>query len=139
MSQCVFNTKIQFRRDTTANWLANPEMVPAAGEPCVDLDTGDLRIGNGINRYCDLKIYTSYQNIIEKIKVSGIDLPIAADHSVEIPIASNEQHGVVIGSKVENKVFIAEDGTMEIYSLSLDRLAQTHDDSVVFGGGGAAG
>lgn len=139
MSQCVFNTTIQFRRDSTANWLANQDVIPASGEPCFDIDQGTLKIGDGTTRYADLKIMASYQNIVEKIRMAGIDLPIAEDSSVEIPLATNERPGVVVGSKMENKVYIAEDGTMEVYSLSIDRLAQSESESVVIGGGGAAG
>ena len=139
MSQCIFNTTIQFRRDSTANWLANKDVIPAAGEPCFDLDQGTLKIGDGITKYADLKIMASYQNVIEKIRMAGVDLPVAEDNSVEIPLATNDTAGVVVGSKMENKVYIAEDGTMEIYSLSIDRLSQSESDSVVIGGGGAAG
>lgn len=48
-------TQIQVRRDTTANWELNKATVPAAGEPCFDLDTGILKIGDGVNTYENLK------------------------------------------------------------------------------------
>ena len=139
MSQCIFNTTIQFRRDTTANWLANQDVIPAAGEPCVDLDLGTLRIGDGVTKYVDLKVLTANQSGIDSFKVAGILLPVAADNSVDIPMASNDAPGVVIGCQKDNKVYIADDGTMEIYSLSIDRLSQSESESVVIGGGGAAG
>lgn len=47
----VIKTKIQFRRDTTANWLLNKDVVPAAGEPCFDLDAKTLKIGDGTTTY----------------------------------------------------------------------------------------
>ena len=34
MPNTTMKTQIQVRRDTTANWLANKDVVPAAGEPC---------------------------------------------------------------------------------------------------------
>ena len=44
---------VQLRRGTTAQWAtANP--VLSAGEPGVDLDTGDLRIGDGATPWADL-------------------------------------------------------------------------------------
>ena len=36
MPNTTMKTQIQVRRDTTANWLANKDVVPAAGEPCFD-------------------------------------------------------------------------------------------------------
>jgi len=47
--------RIQFRRDTTANWEAtNP--IPATGEPCFDIDLEILKIGDGITQYGSLPI-----------------------------------------------------------------------------------
>lgn len=40
MAEKLFKTRIQVRRDTTANWLLNKDVIPAEGEPCLDLDTG---------------------------------------------------------------------------------------------------
>lgn len=50
----VIKTRIQFRRDTTANWLLNKDVVPAAGEPCFDLDAKTLKIGDGTTTYENL-------------------------------------------------------------------------------------
>lgn len=47
-------TTIQVRRDTTANWLLNKDVVPAAGEPCLDTDTGIVKYGNGTDTYENL-------------------------------------------------------------------------------------
>lgn len=47
---------IQFRRDTTANWLLNKDVTPAAGEPCFDLDTKTLKIGDGKTTYEHLPV-----------------------------------------------------------------------------------
>lgn len=46
----------QFRRDTTENWLANKDIVPAPGEPCYDIDLRTLRIGDGETTYENLPI-----------------------------------------------------------------------------------
>ena len=45
----VIRTVIQLRRATTEQWLANKDVVPAAGEPCFDLDLHTLKIGDGVN------------------------------------------------------------------------------------------
>ena len=46
-------TRIQLRRDTSANWATN-NPVPSAGEPCFEIDTGKLKIGDGRTKYNDL-------------------------------------------------------------------------------------
>ena len=40
MADQILKTVIQVRRDTHTNWVQNKDVVPAAGEPCLDLDTG---------------------------------------------------------------------------------------------------
>ena len=47
---------IQLRRATTAEWLANKDVVPAAGEPCFDLDLNTLKIGDGVKTYEQLDV-----------------------------------------------------------------------------------
>lgn len=51
MATSILKMIIQFRRDTTANWEANKNIVPAAGEPCYDLDLKTLKIGDGSTTY----------------------------------------------------------------------------------------
>ena len=47
-------TKIQVRRDTTANWTTYENNQRAAGECCYDIYTKTLRIGDGASAYKDL-------------------------------------------------------------------------------------
>lgn len=47
--------RIQFRRDTAANWLLYKDVIPAAGEPCFEIDTGVFKIGDGVTTYESLK------------------------------------------------------------------------------------
>ena len=49
-------TKIQVRRDTTANWTTYGAEVPAAGEFCYDTDLKTLKIGDGVTAYRDLNV-----------------------------------------------------------------------------------
>ena len=51
----TIRTRIQFRRDTAANWLLYKDVIPAAGEPCFEIDTGVFKIGDGITTYEKLK------------------------------------------------------------------------------------
>lgn len=50
----VIKTVIQLRRDTAANWELNKTVIPAEGEPCFEIDTGILRIGDGVTAYGEL-------------------------------------------------------------------------------------
>lgn len=54
MATTVIKTQIQFRRDTTENWLLNKDVIPAAGEPCFDVTLGTLKIGDGAKTYEEL-------------------------------------------------------------------------------------
>lgn len=51
----IVRTVIQFRRDTSANWAAHSDVVPAPGEPCFEIDTGIFKIGDGETQYGNLK------------------------------------------------------------------------------------
>lgn len=50
----AYKIKIQFRRDTAANWELNKHVVPLEGEPCFETDTGVFKIGDGVTAYGDL-------------------------------------------------------------------------------------
>lgn len=47
--------RIQLRRATTAEWTANKDVVPAAGEPCFDVKLNTLKIGDGAKTYEQLE------------------------------------------------------------------------------------
>lgn len=55
-------TVFQFRRATTAEWDLNSNIIPAAGEPCYDLDLKTLRIGDGATPYKDLRVIGSIES-----------------------------------------------------------------------------
>ena len=77
-------------------------------------------------------------NILEVVKVNGSALPIT-EKAVDIPLATAEVLGVVKGSAAENKVAIGEDGTMEVNSLNVSKLAQTAGDTLILNGGTSEG
>ena len=54
MAEQLLRMRIQFRRDTTANWTLYEDVVPAAGEPCFDVDLHTLKIGDGVTTYENL-------------------------------------------------------------------------------------
>lgn len=51
----TIKTVIQLRRATNAEWLEYKHVIPAAGEPCFDLNLNTLKIGNGVDSYENLE------------------------------------------------------------------------------------
>lgn len=49
-------TRIQLRRDTSSNWQTN-NPTPSLGEPCYEIDTKKLKIGDGVTKYNDLQYF----------------------------------------------------------------------------------
>lgn len=47
----ILKTTIQVRRGTTEEWIANKDVIPKAGEPCLDLDLHKIKYGDGITTY----------------------------------------------------------------------------------------
>lgn len=69
-------TKIQLRRDSSANWFAkNP--VLAEGEIGIELDKNRMKVGNGVNAYNDLEYFSDtvdYNKMINKPQINGVGL-----------------------------------------------------------------
>ena len=56
MIEKILRMRIKLRRDTTANWELHKDVIPAAGEPCFDLNLGTLKIGDGTKTYEQLDV-----------------------------------------------------------------------------------
>lgn len=82
MATHTIMTIIQLRRDTSANWAINKDVVPFAGEPCYDMDAGTLKIGDGT---------TTYENL-------------PAIHAGEIPATATHYEGIRIGNESDMDV-----------------------------------
>lgn len=53
MASCTRNARFELRRNTSSNWTTvNPKLL--AGEPGVELDTGQMKVGDGIRQWNDL-------------------------------------------------------------------------------------
>ena len=78
----------------------------------------------------------SDDNVIEIIKVNGVELEVGEDKSVDIKVATEDAAGVVVSSSANNKVSVAEDGTMEVNSLDVSRLTQTEE--LILNGGNSS-
>lgn len=76
------------------------------------------------------------KNLIEIIKLAGAALNVS-EKAVDIPLAG-ETAGVVTSSTEENKVAVAEDGSMEVNSLNMNKLVQSEGDTLILDGGNAS-
>ena len=73
----------------------------------------------------------------EPATVKGyVDSAIAAA-AYQLPVATLEALGGVKSSAAENKVSVAEDGTMEVNNLNVNKLVQTEGETLVLHGGDA--
>ena len=73
----IIKTIFQFRRAHTEEWLANPDVTPAAGEPCFDLDLHTLKIGDGETTYADLPVIGGEEGVT--ISADGKSLILEGD------------------------------------------------------------
>lgn len=80
----LIKMQIQLRRDTTANWILNKDVIPAAGEPCFDLDLGTLKIGNGVDTYEKLQSIGSVKVDGKSIILDGDVLALAGFDAADI-------------------------------------------------------
>lgn len=127
----VYKTTFQLRRGNLAEWeTKNP--VLALGEPGFVVDQFKLKIGDGTTAWKDLP-YVADSNIgnyvtIDDI-VNGVVLP---------PIATEGVRGTVLSSAAKNEISVdPTDGSMEVNSLSIDRL-DTEGINVILNGGAAS-
>ena len=82
------------------------------------------------------KLNASQPNVIESVKVNGKALEVT-EKSVDIalPTATDSLLGLVKSSVGENKVAVAEDGTMEVGSINVNKLVQTEGEELILNGG----
>ena len=97
------------------------------------------------NNYCSnlwglrnrLRCPTFYMgSVIEGVQLNGVSIE-TVNKVVNIPVASEETYGVVKSNGADNGVVINEDGTMEVVSVSFDKLIQSEGDEFILDGGGA--
>lgn len=100
MANQTLRTVIQFKRDTSANWITNKNVVPAAGEPCYDVNAGTLKIGDGA---------TTYEN-----------LPTI--YAGEIPVAASHYEGVKQDGESDMEVIARV--------LAAGNVGETHEDDI---------
>lgn len=74
---------------------------------------------------------------LQGITINGVTVTPGEGRIVDLPVATAETLGLVKGSDSANKVAIAEDGTMEINSVSVSKLTQAEDEELILFGGDA--
>ena len=100
MANQTLRTVIQFKRDTSANWVTNKDVIPAAGEPCYDVNTGTLKIGDGA---------TTYENL-------------PAIYAGEIPAAASHYEGVKQDGESDMEAIARV--------LAAGNVGETHEDDI---------
>lgn len=91
---------------------------------------------NELGARIDNLVLASGGDAIRVIRINNAALPVV-DGIVDIPIADDMNFGLVKSSTGDNRVTVHEDGTMEVLSVSFDRIAQTEDEEITIGGGGS--
>ena len=92
------------------------------------------------------KITAVDQDFVKEVQINGTALP-ATDKKVNIPVALASALGVVKGSadavqtegvwSGENKIMVAEDGTMEVNKVNVNKLVQNEGDVLILNSGNA--
>lgn len=73
-------------------------------------------------------------NVIESISLNSVPLEISGK-AVNVPIATIGALGVVQSSAAENGVTVTSNGSMEVNSINVMKLAQTAGDALILNGG----
>lgn len=135
MAVNTMKLRIQFRRDHTANWELHKDIVPAAGEPCFDIDLGTLKIGDGVKTYGELTtiggatLSADGKSIVLEdnvFKLAGFD---AAAVGAQLRKSENGLEWVVSTVDVEELQTIVTDLQTDVYNLQ-EIVTPSADDSV---------
>lgn len=73
-------------------------------------------------------------NVIKSISLNNVPLEISGK-AVNIPIATVDALGVVQSTAAENGVTVTSNGSMEVNSINVMKLAQTAGDALILNGG----
>jgi hypothetical protein len=102
------NSKIQIRKGTTSDWnSANP--VLASGEPGFEIDSGRLKIGNGLSAWNSLSY--SYITPTGLIPGTGISIELGPNEAYcTIGVSGLSSSGIIdfnsaVDSRIENNLF----------------------------------
>ena len=68
--------------------------------------------------------------VIEKITLNGVETQVV-EKTIDIPLATTTQFGLVKGSNAENEVAVKADGIMSVNALNIQKLSQTEGEILV--------
>lgn len=132
------------RHDSSINW-ENINPILAQAEFGVEDDTGKFKIGDGTLTWKDLPYngdnFEKQLNQLEKKTLTGIKLNQTlmdvVDGIVNIPIASEQNLGIVKSSTEQNNISVNIDGIMTVNSVNVNKLTQTDGEKLILNGGNA--
>ena len=73
-----------------------------------------------------------------KIAINGTVLEADENGTINLPIVSKEQIGLVSSSEEEDAIVADENGAMKVNSLNVNKLVQADDDFIILDGGNAS-
>lgn len=133
----ILNARFTVRNDSAEKWeSSNPILLK--GEIGLENDTNQFKFGDGATPWNELKYVTLPLNpetpVVESLKINGELLKKNEDGSIELPLASAGDYGLV---KPDNETLSADNGVLSISKLSVDKLYVKEDSELILDGGHA--
>ena len=133
----ILNARFTVRNDSAEKWeSSNPILLK--GEIGLENDTNQFKFGDGVTPWNELKHVTLSLNpetpVVESLKINGELLKKNEDGSIELPLASAGNYGLV---KPDNETLSADNGVLSISKLSVDKLYVKEDSELILDGGHA--
>lgn len=133
----ILNARFTVRNDSAEKWeSSNPILLK--GEIGLENDTNQFKFGDGATPWNELKHVTLPLNpetpVVESLKINGELLKKNEDGSIELPLASAGDYGLV---KPDNETLSADNGVLSISKLSVDKLYVKEDSELILDGGHA--
>ena len=98
-------------------------------EPGKGLSTHDFT-DEFVNKLNAINLENIQANVIEKITLNGVETQVV-EKTIDIPLATTTQFGLVKGSNAENEVAVKADGIMSVNALNIQKLSQTEGEILV--------
>jgi hypothetical protein len=130
----ILNARFTVRNDSAEKWeSSNPILLK--GEIGLENDTSQFKFGDDVTPWNELKHVTLPLNpetpVVESLKINGELLKKNEDGSIELPLASAGDYGLV---KPDNETLSADNGVLSISKLSVDKLYVKEDSELILDG-----
>lgn len=120
-----------------ANWIANDQTGAAAMADQIAAHSTILAGLGGEGEPTDVKSFVE-----SSIAAAKYELPIATVEAIggvkSVQAILGENGKITNASAIENKIAVAEDGTMEVNSLNVNKLVQNDGEYLILNGGSAS-